>query len=110
MPSGNVTVRIEIATVLMGLGTVAVTVSGSGATVTAAADPKVPKSSDAVAVTTDFAAELGTGKVTVAAGTLTVLVEKAVSSVTVVVCGPAVLWGTEPAVSEELQGDEAEPS
>lgn len=101
-PSGNVRVRIEIASVSMGLGTVTVTVSGSGAAVTAAADPKVTESSDTVMVTTDCAAELSTGKVVV-------LVEKAVSLVTVIVRGSEVLWVAGPAVSGEVQDDDTEP-
>jgi hypothetical protein len=108
MPSGNVRVRIEIASVSMGLGTVTVSVSGSGAAVTAAAGPKVTTSSEAVTGTSDCAAELGTGRLTMAVGTLMVRVEKAVNSVTVVVRGPSVLWEAGPAVPEEVQDDETE--
>jgi hypothetical protein len=93
----------------MGLDTVTVTVSGSGAAVIAAADPKVTTSSETVTVTTDCAAELGTGRVTVARGNVMVLVEKAVDSVMVIVRGPAVLRVTGPAVSKEVQDDETEP-
>ena len=93
----------------MGLGTVIVTVSGSGAAVTAAAGPKLTTSAETVTVTTDCAAELGTGRVTVAAGTLMVVVENAVDSVTMIVRGSSVFWEAGLAVAEEVQDDETEP-